>query len=100
MRCFFDREPVSAEVLLPGNSGNQAKTMTSFTLLTGHYPTVCVKASVCKSVCVQKRLSVKSSVREKLFERYDAKDTMPYNIVLILLFSSACNTSLIYCLVI
>ena len=42
MRCFFDREPVSAEILLPGNSGNQAKTMTSFTLLTGHYPTVCV----------------------------------------------------------
>ena len=26
MRCFFDREPVSAEILLPGNSGNQAKT--------------------------------------------------------------------------
>ena len=42
MRCFFDRESVSAEILLPGNSGNQAKTMTSFTLFTGHYPTVCV----------------------------------------------------------
>ena len=42
MRCFFDRESVSAEILLPGNSGNQAKTMTSFTPFTGHYPTVCV----------------------------------------------------------
>ena len=50
MRCFFDREPVSAEILLPGNSGNQAKTMTSFTLLTGHYPTVCVCG--CVGVCV------------------------------------------------
>ena len=42
VRCFFDRESVSAENLLPGNSGNQAKTMTSFTLSTHHYPTVCV----------------------------------------------------------
>ena len=44
MRCFFDRESVSAENLLPGNSGNQATTMTSFTLSTHHYPTVCVLA--------------------------------------------------------
>ena len=47
MRCFFDRESVSAEILLPGNSGYQAKTMTSFTLFTGHYPTVCVRVCVC-----------------------------------------------------
>ena len=46
VRCFFDRESVSAENLLPGNSGNQAKTMTSFTLSTHHYPTVCVCVSV------------------------------------------------------
>jgi hypothetical protein len=30
------------------------------------------KASVCKSLCVQKRLFVKSSVCEKLYEMYDA----------------------------
>ena len=44
MSCalFFDRESVSAENLLPGNSGNQVKTMTSFTLSTHHYPTECV----------------------------------------------------------
>ena len=29
---------------------------------------LCVKASVCKSLCVQKRLSVKSSVYEKLYK--------------------------------
>ena len=33
---------------------------------------MCVKASVCKSLCVQKRLFVKSSVCEKLYEIYDA----------------------------
>ena len=57
MRCFFDRESGSAEILLPGNSGNQAKTMTSFTLFTHHYPTVCacvgvgVGLGVCVCVC-------------------------------------------------
>ena len=40
VHCFFDRDSVSAEKLLPGNSGKQAKTMTSFTLSTHHYPTV------------------------------------------------------------
>ena len=52
MRCFFDRESVSAENLLPGNSGNQATTMTSFTLSTHHYPTVCVCVSLCVAMCV------------------------------------------------
>ena len=52
MRCFFDRESGSAEILLPGNSGNQAKTMTSFTHFTYHYPTVCVFVCVCLFVCV------------------------------------------------
>ena len=50
MRCFFDRESVSAEILLPGNSGNQAKTMTSFTLFTYHYPTECVCVFACAQV--------------------------------------------------
>ena len=31
-----------------------------------------VKASMCKSLCVQTRLFVKSSVCEKLYEIYDA----------------------------
>ena len=34
---------MSAEILPPGNSGNQAKTLTSFTFFTGHDPTVCVR---------------------------------------------------------
>ena len=33
---------------------------------------LCVKASVCKSFCVQKLLCVKGSVCEKLFEGYVA----------------------------
>jgi len=52
VRCFFDRESGSAEILLPGNSGNQAKTMTSFTLFTHHYPTVCACVGVGLGVCV------------------------------------------------
>ena len=54
MRCFFDRESVSAENLLPGNSGNQATTMTSFTLSTHHNPAVCVCASCVDVVGIDK----------------------------------------------
>ena len=67
MRCFFDREPVSAEILLPGNSGNQAKTMTSFTLLTGHYPTV----------CVSKCFNSVSSGCSMLFQVFASKEHQP-----------------------
>ena len=67
MRCFFDREPVSAEILLPGNSGNQAKTMTSFTLLTGITPTV----------CVSKCFNSVSSGCSMLFQVFASKEHQP-----------------------
>ena len=36
------------------------------------YKLLCVKASVCKSLCVQKRCLLKVLCVKKLYERYDA----------------------------
>jgi len=53
---------------------------------------LCVKASVCKSRCVQKRLSVKSSVCvKKLYERYDANYCLVFVIYCL-------DTTLLVCL--